>query len=72
MNGLADIYLAEKITAQRMRETEARAGRARMLAAAGLDHPLRRRLARGLIRAGQRLAPQSAELAPATNQAQPC
>ncbi len=72
MNTLSTIHLAESLARQRGQDTAAQIRREQLLAAAGVDHPLRRRLAQALTRLGQRIAPQSAELAPASHTTQPC
>ena len=64
MNGIHYSY-AKAVSDELVRSATATARRSNMLAAAGADHPLRRRIAHTLIQTGIRLSPQPVELIPA-------
>jgi len=72
MNPLATNHFAETMAAQRAADTEARARMARLMAEAGVDHPVRRRFSHRLISIGLRLSPERFELIPAPRPAIDC
>ncbi len=72
MNPLATNYFAAAMAAERAADTEARARLARLMAEAGVDHPIRRRFSLRLIQAGLRLSPDRLELIPVRRTAIDC
>jgi hypothetical protein len=61
MIGLSGIHYAETMARHRAREVERRSGEDILLAGVAPGHPLRARVAAGLIRLGTRLAPRPTE-----------
>lgn len=72
MNPLALNHFAESMAAQRAADTEARARLARVMAEAGVDHPIRRSFARRLIEVGLRMSPERLAIVPAPQPASDC
>ena len=72
MNPLATNHFAETMAAQRAADTESRAHSARLMAEAGVDHPVRRRFSRHLIEIGLRLSPERLDLVPAPRPVADC
>ena len=64
MNGIHFAH-AKAIADERIRSASAMRRSRSLRAAAGADHPLRRRIAHTLIRIGIRLSPQPIDLSPA-------
>ncbi len=61
MIGLSGIHYAETMARDRAREVERRSGKDILLAGVAPSHPLRARVADGLIRLGTRLTPRPTE-----------
>lgn len=62
MNGFSNNHFAETMAQERSEDTAARARMARLMAEAGVDHPVRRRFSLSLIHLGLRIAPQNLEI----------
>lgn len=65
-------HFAQAVADERIRDAQARALRTQLLAEAGVDHRVRRRVSDALIRIARRLSPQTIELRPASRTSQPC